>query len=155
MKLNHLNIPIGLRARTLDFYVAFLVFFMGLSGILDPTWPERFGNSPIYWIVLVEDIYLMIASFVIMLSLILRTWCNGKCKMLVPTIIGETFGWLFISAAAWVIVVSSPWIPPSAIVDAGDRVSFWAWIAVWVGLGLTSFFRYIDLKRFYASGGHR
>lgn len=153
--MNHLNIPIGLRARTLDFYVAFLVFFMGLSGSLDPTWPERFGDSVIYWVVLVEDIYLMFASFLIMLSLIMRTWCSNKCKYLIPSIVGETYGWLFVSAAAWVIVVSSPWISPSAIVDAGNHVSFWAWVSVWVGLGLASLFRYIDLKRFYRSGGHK
>lgn len=153
--MNHINIPIGLRARTLDFYVAFLVFFLGLSGLLDPTWPERFDGSSLYWIILIEDIYLMAAAVIIMTSLIARTWCKGKCKLLIPTIIGETFGWLFVSAAAWVIVVSSPWVPPSAIVESGNHISFWSWIAVWVGLGLSSFFKYIDLKRFYRSGGSK
>lgn len=153
--MNHLNAPIGLRARTLDFYVAFLVFFLGLSGLIDPTWPERFGNSPIYWMILIEDIYLMTASVTIMLSLILRSVCRTRSKCIIPSIVGETYGWLFISAAAWVIVISSPWIPPSAIIDAGNHISFWSWIAVWVGLGIASFFRYIDLKNFYRSGGHK
>jgi hypothetical protein len=143
----------GLRARTLDFYVAFLVFFLGLSGIVDPTWPERFGDSAFYWIVMVEDIYLMVASATIMLSLILRTWCGVNCKYLIPSVVGETYGWLFISTAAWVIVLSSPWIPPSAVVEAENHLSFVSWIAVWVGLGLSSFLRHIDLKRFYRSGG--
>lgn len=147
--------PIGLRARTLDFYVAFLVFFLGLSGLVDPTWPERFGDSAFYWIVMVEDIYLMAASATIMISLLFRTVCKQKCRYIIPSIVGETYGWLFISAAAWVIVVSSPWIPPSAIVEANNHLSFWSWIAVWVGLGLASFLRYLDLKRFYRSGGHR
>lgn len=153
--VSHLNIPIGLRARTLDFYVAFLVFFLGLSGLIDPTWPERFGDSAIYWIVLIEDLYLMTAAMIIMVSLLLRSRCRRKsnCKILVPSIIGETFGWLFISAASWVIVVSAPWIPPSAIVESENHISFWSWIFVWVGLGTASFFRYIDLKRFYRSGG--
>ena len=139
----------------MDFYVAFLVFFLGLSGLVDPTWPERFGDSIFYWVVLIEDIYLMTAAAIIMISLMLRTRCKNRCKILIPSIVGETYGWLFISAAAWVIVISSPWIPPSAIVEAGNQISFWSWIAVWVGLGLSSFFRYIDLKRFYRSGGHK
>ena len=149
----NLHGPIGLRARTLDFYVAFLVFFLGLSGLVDPTWPERFGDSAFYWIVMVEDIYLMSASATIMIALIFRTWCGIKCRYLIPSVVGETYGWLFISAAAWVIVLSSPWIPPSAVVEAENHLSFWSWIAVWVGLGLSSFLRYIDLKRFYRSGG--
>lgn len=153
--MNKIHVPIGLRARTLDFYVAFLVFFLGLSGLLDPTWPERFGNSPIYWIILVEDIYLMTAAVVIMVSLLLRTKCHDRCKILIPSIVGETYGWLFVSAAAWVIVISSPWIPPSAIVESGNHISFWSWIAVWVGLGISSLFRHIDLKKFYRSGGHK
>ena len=155
MKVSNINVPIGLRARTLDFYVAFLVFFLGLSGLIDPTWPERFGDSAIYWVVLIEDVYLMIASAIIMAALLFRTKCNGKCKILIPSIVGETYGWLFISAAAWVIVLTSPWIPPSAIVDVGNHISFWSWVAVWVGLGIASFFRYLDLKRFYRSGGHK
>lgn len=148
------RIPIGLRARTLDFYVAFLVLFLGLSGLLDPTWPERFEGTPIYWIILIEDIYLIAASIVIMLALLIREKKNCRYKVLVPSIIGEMFGWLFVSAAAWVIVLSSWWIPPSAIAHPDDPISIWSWVLVWAGLGISSFLRYLDLRHYYRSGPH-
>lgn len=147
------RIPLGLRARTLDFYVAFLVFFFGLSGLIDPTWPERFGDSIIYWIILVEDAYLIFASLIIMFSLIVREKKRCKIKILVPSIIGEMFGWLFISAASLVIVLTSFWIPPSAVVLEDSPLSTFLWILVWLGLGVSSLFRYLDLRKYY--GVHR
>lgn len=152
-KLNNssMKIPLGLRARTLDFYVAFLVFFIGFSGIADPTWPERFSHSWEYWLVFVEDIYLMVASVVIMASLIIREKKSCKINVLIPSIIGEMFGWLFISTASAVIILSSWWIPPSALVEETNSVSFFAWILIWLGLGISSFLRYLDLRIHYRS----
>lgn len=147
----NVRIPMGLRARTLDFYVAFLVLFLGLSGIIDPTWPERFEGHPQYWVILIEDIYLMAASLVIMGSLIVREFNKNNIRVIVPSLIGEMFGWLFVSAGAWVIVITSWWIPPSAIADVDNPVSFWSWIAVWLGLGISSFLRYLDLRLHYRS----
>lgn len=146
----NVRIPLGIRARPLDFYVAFLVLFLGVSGLVDPTWPERFEDSVIYWVVMIEDIYLIMASIVIMTSLLIR---EKKCKLriLIPSIIGEMFGWLFVSSAAWVIVLTAWWIPPSAVVDVHNPLSFWSWILVWVGLGISSFFRYLDLRHHYRS----
>jgi hypothetical protein len=147
----NVRIPLGLRARPLDFYVAFLVLFLGFSGLLDPTWPERFEDSVIYWVVMIEDIYLILASVAIMTSLLIREGKGCRMKVLIPSIIGEMFGWLFVSSAAWVIVLTAWWIPPSAVVNTNDPVSFWSWILVWVGLGISSFYRYIDLRHHYRS----
>lgn len=148
-----IRIPLGLRARTLDFYVAFLVLFFGLSGFIDPSWPEKFGGTPAYWIVFIEDIYLIFASLIIMLSLIIREKKRCRVKVLVPSIIGEMFGWLFISAASWVIVLTAFWIPPSAVVLDDSVLSTFLWVLVWLGLGVSSFFRYLDLRKHY--GVHR
>lgn len=141
------RIPLGLRARTLDFYVAFLVFFMGAYAFIDPTWPERF-DSPIYWIVLIEDVYLCIASLMIMLSLIVREKKKCKMKILIPSIIGEAYGWFFIAAAATVIAVTAWIIPPSAFMIERDYIEF-IWFVLWVGLAISSFMRYMDLKKHY------
>lgn len=141
--------PMILRARTMDFYVAFLVFFLGVSGFLDPTWPERFINTPAYWIVIVEDIYLILASVVIMGSLLVREFRQCNIRVVIPSIIGEMFGWLFVSAAAAVILLTSWYIPPSAVVDEGNALSFWSWILVWLGLGISAFLRYLDLRLHY------
>lgn len=147
----NVHMPMGLRARTLDFYVAFLVFFIGVCGFIDPTWPERFEGKPAYWIVLVEDIYLILASLAIMLSLIVRESRKCKMKILIPSLIAEMFGWLFVSAGAFVIVFTSWYIPPSAVVDENSTLSLWLWILLWLGLGISSFMRYLDLRLHYRS----
>jgi hypothetical protein len=149
---NKIRIPLGLRARPLDFYVAFLVFFIGFSGIIDPTWPERFDHTPAYWLVWAEGIYLMAASIIIMISLLIREKKKCRVKLLVTSIIGEMFGWLFVSSASWVIVLTSWYVPPSLMVEANNPISFWAWVLVWIGLGVASFMRYMDLKHYYRSG---
>lgn len=143
--------PMTLRARTMDFYVAFLVLFFGLSGLIDPSWPERFMGTPAYWIVLIEDIYLIVSALVIMASLVIRQIYCYKMKIVVPSIATEMFGWLFVSAAAFVIVLTSWYVPPSAIVVEENAVSFWSWVFVWLGLGISAFLRYLDLRLHYRS----
>lgn len=93
----------------------------------------------------------MAASAVIMVSLLVRERKRCRIKVLIPSIIGEMFGWLFISAAAAVIVLSSWAIPPSAIVETHNPLSFWSWILVWIGLCISSLFRYLDLRLHYRS----
>lgn len=141
------RIPLGLRARTLDFYVAFLVFFIGIYGIFDPTWPEKFEGYS-YWIVLVEGIYLTIASLMIMLSLIVREKKKCRITVLIPSIVGEAFGWLFVSTASLAIALTSWLIPPTNVVDHNEYAIF-IWFILWLGLAISSFLRSLDLKRHY------
>lgn len=140
-----------LRARTMDFYVAFLVFFLGASGLADSTWPERFDGTIAYWVVIIEDIYLIISSIVIMLALVVREFKNCKINVIIPSIAAEMFGWLFVSAAACVIVLTSWYIPPASVIIENNPLSFWSWIFVWLGLGISAFMRYLDLRLHYRS----
>lgn len=138
--------PLGIRARPLDFYVAFLVFFIDAYGFLDPNWPEQF-ETPIYWIVIIEDVYLMLASSSIMTALIVKQFFNKKSAIVIGAIIAEMFGWVFISAAATVIVLTSWWIPPAAV-QLNYEVQL-AWILLWIGLAISSGMRYLDLRFLY------
>lgn len=139
---------LGIKSRPLDFYVAFLVFFMGFYSVLDPTWPERYSNDPLtYWILLVEDIYLMVAGAVIMLSLIaMQTmYFRHRPRIIVSALVSEMFGWLFIACASAVVAISTPWIPPSAFAGTEGPL-LWIWAALWVGMALSAGMRYWDIR---------
>ena len=144
--------PLGVRARPLDFYVAFLVFFFGIYGFFDPDWPERFEGWK-YWVLMIEDIYLIISSIAIMTALLVKQFSRGNCikKILIPSLIGEMFGWLFISAASWVIVLTAWVLPPSAI-DLNGQESV-VWTLLWLALAICAGMRYIDLRLLYR--GHK
>jgi len=137
----------GVRARPLDFFVAFLVFFMGAYGFLDPNWPEDLGLGDIvYWIIIVEDLYLLCAGLIIMIALIIKQKCKSKRgKWFVNSLIAEMFGWAFIASASFVIAITAPWIPPSAFAESEGPL-LWVWIILWGGLGVSSLIRYLDIR---------
>lgn len=140
--------PLGILARPLDFYVAFLVFMMGLYGFIDPSWPEKF-DWPVWAILMFEDAYLLAAGGAIMTALIMRQWG----KKIVATLVVEMFSWLFVASAAWVIVITSYWIPPSAFLDAEQYdLMFWVWVILWFNLGAAALTRYLDMRKWYRGG---
>lgn len=139
----------GIMHRPLDFYAAFLIFFFGIYGFLDPSWPERYGTLT-FWIITVEDIYLMGSATMIMVSLAMQT-----CKTYpIQAIALEMFGWLFVSAAAAVIALSSAWFPTSAF-DQDSFVIDIAWIILWVGLSAASYVRWWSMRRLIKEGAVR
>lgn len=130
----------GILSRPFDFYVAFLVTFIGGYGFLDPQWPESLGN-PQYWIITIEDIYLCLSGVVIMTALIART-LNYRVYL---SMVAEMFGWLFVSAAAVVIVVSSPWVPPVAVQLPNEDLQT-AWVLIWALLAAAAAVRYANIR---------
>lgn len=141
-----LQTSLGIKARPLDFFVAFVVFFLGFYAFLDPSWPERYDGL-IYWVLLIEDIYLTVAGVVIMGSLILKEifTIRNNPSIFLCSIIFETFAWLFVASAAAVIALTTPWIPPSAF--AGDEGPLlWIWGVLWGALAAASAVRYWDLR---------
>ena len=136
--------------RPLDIYVAFLVFLMGLYGLLDPNWPPNDARVETKVILIAEDIYLAVAGLVIVAAFILR----GRIKCVICSLVMEQFGWLFVSAASFIIAISSPWVPPSVFVesDKGDASLLAVWVLIWLGLGAASLTRYLDMRSWFRGG---
>lgn len=135
--------------RPFDLYVALLVFLLGLYGLIDPNWPPLESAPLLAMILTIEDIYLVSAGVVIMASIIF-----GRFNP-VRAVISEMFGWLFVSSAAWVITLTSWWIPPAIFVppypvdDHGWVLAIW--IVIWFGLAVSSLLKYLDIRRWTKS----
>ena len=134
----------NLRERPFDFYVAFVLFSLGVYGIVDDGWPESIISDDYSWLVNLISVYLMIASGVIMASLT----CNRKKKPIFA-LIGEMYGWLFIAAAATATALS---YVGSLVITSPDNVYSWfIWFSIWVGMATASAVRACDLYNFYRS----
>lgn len=130
-----------LRERTFDFYVAFVLFIFGAWGIVDPNWPERYLTGALLTVVTIIDIYLILSSLLILMSL--------SCKRQrhpILALMGEMYGWLFISAAALAI----SFIYAISFYDKLDNL--WllgVWTVIWAGMAIASGLRSLDLFIFY------
>lgn len=139
--------PMGALRRPLDFYVAFLVFLIGLYGLVDQHWPPEASSDFIKWILNIEDVYLVLAGTMIMVSLVLRDF---RIKI-VQSLVCEMFGWAGIASAAWVITITSFWIPPAVFIDPQPQDTMAlisaTWITIWAGLAAAASLRYFDMRR--------
>lgn len=148
------RVPLGVSARPFDFYVAFLVFFAGAYTFIDPNWPPKDGGELQYWLIMIEDIYLMIAGACIMLALIIKqiglsSKRGVSDKAVVAAVVGEMFGWLFVSASSAVIAVTAWIFPPIAIQNHLSKEMAGAWFLMWAGLAISSFARWRDMRNVY------
>lgn len=128
--------------RPFDLYTAFVLFVAGIYGLVDDSWPERFGSGFVYWIIHIISLYFMIASAMIMASLL----CRRK-KHPVLAFMGEMYGWLFVSAASMATVlayISALWY--------ADINNIWVWLIflfIWLGMSVASGVRFLDLWHIY------
>jgi len=133
-----------LRERPFDFYVAFLLFGVGTYTIVNDNWPESIQSTFVQTAIAAISIYLVAASAIIMFSLT----CRRK-KWPVLSLIGEMYGWLFVSAASIATVLLY------IGVVLGDAPSSWtSWIvmiSIWFGLFIASGLRFLDLFNVYRS----
>ena len=133
-----------LRERPFDFYVAFVLFLLGVYGIVDDGWPESLIIEDYSWIVTILSMYLMIPSGVIMISLT----CNRK-KRPIFALMSEMYGWFFIAAAATATALS---YVGALVVSYPDNVISWLiWFTIWIGMAVASAVRAFDLYAFYRS----
>ena len=51
-----------LRERPFDFYVAFVLFFLGVWGFVDPNWLEAYTDGGLLVLMTIISVYLMISS---------------------------------------------------------------------------------------------
>lgn len=133
-----------LRERPFDFYVAFVLFLLGLYGIIDDGFPESSAGGEYLWLMHLICTYFMIASAVIILSLT----CHRK-KHPVLALMGEMYGWAFIAAAALATALS--YLSVFFTGGAQNWFSWFIWLMIWVGMAIASLFRSLDLYKFYRS----
>ena len=132
-----------LRERPFDFYVAFVLFFLGVWGFVDPSWPESYADGDLLVIMTIVSIYLMISSGFIMASLLCK-----RQKHPVLALMGEMYGWFFISAAATATSI----VYIVALYHSVPNFSIWAiWFLIWGGLAISAGVRAFDLFYFYRS----
>ena len=133
-----------LRERPFDFYVAFVLFLLGVYGIVDEGWPESLIIEEYSWIITLISVYLMIPSGVIMLSLT----CNRK-KRPIFALMSEMYGWFFIAAAATATALS--YIGALVVSYPDNMISWLVWFFIWIGMATASAVRAFDLYSFYRS----
>ena len=131
------------RERPFDFYVAFVLFIFGAWGMIDPLWPEGYVNGALLVVVTIIDIYLIFSSLFILMCL--------SCKRQrhpIMALVGEMYGWLFISAAALAISL----IYGISFYHKLD--SLWilgVWTVIWLGMSAAAALRSYTLFIFYRS----
>jgi hypothetical protein len=132
-----------LRDRPFDFYVAFVLFFLGVWGFVDPNWPEAYTDGGLLILMSIISVYLMISSGFIMASLLCK-----RQKHPVLALMGEMYGWFFIAAAALATCI----IYLVALYHGVSNFSVWAiWFIIWGGMAIAAGVRACDLLYFYRS----
>lgn len=135
-----------LRERPFDFYVAFNLFLLGAWGIVDPRWPENYFNSATSTLVVLIGIYLMISSSFIITSLLCR-----RSRHPILALMGEMYGWLFISAASFALSILFL-VGSFHHHQMSNNIHIWIiWSLIWMGLFVSSAIRSSDLYNFYRS----
>ena len=130
-----------LRKNPFDFYVAFVLFMFGVSGFVDPHWPEDYVSGVLLTIVNIINIYLILSSLLILLSLS----CKRQSHPILA-LIGEMYGWIFIGAASLAIFV----IYIAALYNQLSNMWLLAiWAVIWAGMAVAAGVRALDLFYFY------
>jgi len=132
-----------LRDRPFDFYVAFVLFMLGVWAFADPTWPERFTDGGMYFLMMFITVYLMVAASFIMASLLCK-----RQKHPILALMGEMYGCLFIAAAA----LATSIVYLVGLYHGVQSVPVWiVWFLIWSGMALAAGIRAVDLFYFYRS----
>jgi drug/metabolite transporter (DMT)-like permease len=132
------TLPIGLRERPLDFYTVFVLFLVGVYGIVDDNFPEKFQQPLSSVFVNAISVYLIVAAILVMSSL----FCNKKNKP-IYAYMTEFFGWMLICAAS---VAAALLYLASIITNHPTSWAIWAiWLLIWIGMAAASFIRTYDL----------
>ena len=131
-------LPDGLRERPLDFYTAFVLFLVGVYGIVDETFPERYQQPISHIFIHLISIYLIVAASLVLSSL----FCNKKNKP-VYAFLTELFGWMLICAAS--VAASLLYVASAVLYDISSWVTWTIWLLIWIGMAVASLIRTYDL----------
>lgn len=156
--------PPSISERSLELLVAFMIFFTGVYGFLDPTWPPmeaEIGSG--YWIIIAEDAYLVAAGVILIVAILIqgffrrtKTLHNRNEKQIAwwiaHAIAWEMFGWLFVATATAVISLTTFVFPPTALTEANSTTEILlAWMLLWGATAAASFAKFLHIRRFIRS----
>lgn len=133
-----------LTQRPFDFYLAAMLFITGLITIVSDEWPERLENNINQVFLGIVSGYLMIAGAVIMASLA----CKRR-KYPILTLLGEMYGWLFVSAAS--VATTLMYCATLLGHEPKNPWTLTLIVSVWFGMAVASFMRFFDLFSVYRS----
>ena len=137
------SLPISLKERPLDFYTALVLFSIGLYSVFDTTFPERFNDSLVVFIIHIIGGYLMAAA-----ALIVSTMLCNKVKRPVFSIMGEFYGWMLVVSAS--VAISFLYVTYAIFSGTVDNWTTWTlWLIAWLGMAIASFLRTVDLWQTY------
>ena len=132
-------LPSALKERPLDFYTALVLFMIGVYGLFDSTFPERFHEDIVILLVHIISGYLMAAA-----SLIIATMLCNKVKRPVFSIMGEFYGWMLVVSAS--VAIALLYITSAFLTDGPTNWAVWfLWVIAWIGMAVASFLRTVDL----------
>ena len=131
-------LPDGLRERPLDFYTAFVLFLVGVYGMVDETFPERYQQPISHIFIHLISLYLIIAASLVLSSL----FCNRKNKP-VYAFLAEFFGWMLICAAS--VAASLLYVATVIFYEVNSLFTWSIWLLIWIGMAVASFIRTYDL----------
>jgi hypothetical protein len=149
--------PPRISERPLEFLVAFFIFFAGAYGFLDPNWPPEGDLGSGYWIIIAEDLYMVIAGVVIITALIIQGLALKGCTYeiyrpnawwLAHAIAWEMFGWLFVSSATAVVAATAFILPPTALLHGEQPFEILLfWMFMWGAVSAASFIKFWNIRR--------
>lgn len=155
--------PPSISERSLELLVAFLIFFTGLYGFLDPTWPPLDMHDPGYYIIIAEDVYLVSAGIILITAICIQGWFRREKVLrkrnerkiawwIAHAIAWEMFGWLFVSSATAVIAITTFIFPPTALTDPNSPTEILlAWMLLWGATSVATFAKFLHIRRFIRS----
>jgi hypothetical protein len=137
------RLPKDLRERPFDVYTACVLFLVGVYGIVDSTFPERYSDELSPFLTNIISIYLVVASGAILYSL------STDAKKCSPSkVICEFFGWAFIAAAA--LATSILYVFGLINYAHPDSWTVWViWLIVWMMMFVASSIRCLGLYIVY------
>jgi hypothetical protein len=137
------RIPEGLRDRPFDVYTALILFIVGVYGMVDDNFPERFGDELTIFLVTIISGYLMVSSSIILVALL-----KDKKKAPALHLFGQLFGWAFVAAAA--LATSLLYAIHPILSGFPDKMGIWSiWMIIWFTMFVAAMLRVMELYNIY------
>lgn len=152
--------PLSISERSLELLVAFMIFFSGLYGFLDPMWPPMDMDDFGYYVIIAEDAYLVAAGVILIVAILIQGYFHKWRGMkfynnlnhawwVAHAIAWEMFGWLFVASATAVISITTFLFPPTALTapDSPTEILL-AWMFLWGAVAVASTAKFLHIRRF-------
>lgn len=141
--MNKIIKPLGdVKEHPFDIFVAIVLFLLGTYAFVDGCFPESVSGGP-SWLIDIVCAYFMVSSLLIIIS---------SCKFCMKStpvfsIVGQVYGWGFISAAA--LATSISYLSVFFHGGADNWISWGIWLVIWLGLSIISLNKSLSIYKFY------